>query len=65
MIGEEAVVDALRRGARAVVNHEEQLTTLDQAMGDGDLGITLIKIGQALRDYADRVPCDGALGDGR
>lgn len=62
MIGEEAVVDALRRGARAVVNHEEQLTTLDQAMGDGDLGITLSKIGQALLDYAASVPVDGDLG---
>ena len=62
MIGEEAVVDALRRGAQAVINHEEQLTALDQAMGDGDLGITLSKIGQALLDYAAGVPVEGDLG---
>ena len=62
MIGEEAVVDALRRGARAVINHEEQLTALDQAMGDGDLGITLSKIGQALLEYAATTPVEGDLG---
>jgi dihydroxyacetone kinase len=62
MIGEETVVDALRRGARAVINHEEQLTALDQAMGDGDLGITLSKIGHALLAFADGTPVEGDLG---
>lgn len=62
MIGEVAVVDAVRRGARAVVNHEEQLTALDQAMGDGDLGITLSKIGEALLAFADATPVEGDLG---
>ena len=62
MIGEEAVIDALRRGARAVINHEEQLTALDQAMGDGDLGITLSKIGQALLAFADGTPVEDDLG---
>jgi dihydroxyacetone kinase len=62
MIGEEAVVEALRRGAQAVINHEEQLTALDQAMGDGDLGITLSKIGQALLAFADGTSVEGDLG---
>lgn len=62
MIGEEAVVAALRRGAQAVMEHEEQLTALDQAMGDGDLGITLSKIGAALLAFADGTPVEGDLG---
>lgn len=62
IIGEQAVVGAVRRAGWAVVNHEEQLTALDQAMGDGDLGITLSKIGQALVEYADSTPVDGDLG---
>jgi dihydroxyacetone kinase len=61
-IGEQAVVGAVRRGGWAVINHEEQLTALDQAMGDGDLGITLSKIGKALIEYADTTPVDGDLG---
>ncbi len=60
--GEQSVVGAVRRAGWAVVNHEEQLTALDQAMGDGDLGITLSKIGQALIEYADSTPVDGDLG---
>ena len=60
--GEQSVVGAVRRAGWAVVNHEEQLTELDQAMGDGDLGITLSKIGQALIEYADSTPVDGDLG---
>ena len=62
MIGEEAVVNALRRGAQAAMEHEEQLTALDQAMGDGDLGITLSKIGAALLAFADGTPVEGDLG---
>jgi dihydroxyacetone kinase len=62
MIGEQAVVGAVRRAGWAAIQHEEQLTALDQAMGDGDLGITLSKIGQALVEYADTVPVDGDLG---
>ena len=62
MIGEEAVIDALRRGAQAVMDHEEQLTALDQAMGDGDLGITLSKIGAALLAFAGGTPVEGDLG---
>jgi dihydroxyacetone kinase len=62
IVGEEAVVGAVRRGGWAVINHEEQLTALDQAMGDGDLGITLAKIGHALVEYTDTVPVDADLG---
>ena len=62
MISEAAVIDALRRGAQAVINHEEQLTALDQAMGDGDLGITLSKIGQALLAFTEGTPVEGDLG---
>ena len=61
-INSEAAVAAVRRTAQAVINHEEQLTALDQAMGDGDLGITLSKIGQALAEYAATTPVDGDIG---
>ena len=60
--GEQSVVGAVRRAGWAVVNHEEQLTALDQAMGDGDLGITLSKIGLALQEFAAATPVEGDLG---
>jgi dihydroxyacetone kinase len=44
------------------MDHEEQLTALDQAMGDGDLGITLSKIGAALLAFADGTPVEDDLG---
>ncbi len=43
-------------------NQEEHLTELDQEMGDGDLGITLSKIGEALLAFADATPVEGDLG---
>ena len=61
-IGSEAVVAAVRRVGAALVANEEYLTGLDQQMGDGDLGITLSKIGGALNEYADATPVDGDLG---
>lgn len=61
-ITSETVVAAVRRAGQAVVAQEEQLTALDQAMGDGDLGITLSKIGQALVEYAGSTPVDGDIG---
>lgn len=57
-ISGEEVTAALRRTALVVINHEEQFTALDQAVGDGDLGITLAKIGQALVDFADLAAVD-------
>ena len=62
IIAEQAVVGAVRRAGWAVVNHEEQLTALDQAMGDGDLGITLSRSARRWSNIADSTPVDGDLG---
>ena len=52
------VRSAVRRVAAALREHNEYLTELDQAMGDGDLGITAKKIASALEDYAASEPGD-------
>lgn len=48
----EAVQAALRRVAAALRENAPYLTELDQAVGDGDLGITAEKTAQALETYA-------------
>jgi dihydroxyacetone kinase-like protein len=45
------VLAAMGRAARALEAAHDRLTELDQAMGDGDLGITAVKIAGALNDY--------------
>jgi phosphoenolpyruvate---glycerone phosphotransferase subunit DhaL len=47
---------AILRVARALDAHKEHLTELDQAMGDGDLGITAGKMAAALTAYAADEP---------
>ncbi len=42
---------AILRACRSVETNHDYLTELDQAIGDGDLGITMKKIAIALRDY--------------
>jgi dihydroxyacetone kinase len=61
-ISSDAVVAALTRVGRALVEQEDYLTSLDQQMGDGDLGITLSKIGLALQEFAGGTPVDGDIG---
>ncbi|WP_207483057.1 dihydroxyacetone kinase subunit L [Arenibaculum pallidiluteum] len=51
-----AVAAAMRRVAAALEARKDTLTELDQAVGDGDLGITASKAGQALAAYADQEP---------
>ena len=55
------VIAAVLRAAQALEAGHETLTALDQAMGDGDLGITALKIAAALKDYAKSDPA-GDLG---
>jgi len=62
LITGDAVVAAVQRVATTLIAHEETLTGLDQQMGDGDLGITLSKIGGALQEFAATAPVDGDLG---
>ncbi len=45
------VTAAVERVAAALQNSSDYLTTLDQAMGDGDTGITTNKVGFALQAY--------------
>ncbi len=52
----QAVADAMKRVCVALNEQTDYLTSLDQAMGDGDMGITLSKIAVALLAYADATP---------
>ncbi len=52
----QAIADAMLRVCAALKDQAEYLTSLDQAMGDGDLGITLTKIADALTQYAQVTP---------
>lgn len=54
----ETVAEVLGRVSALLQAQKEYLTSLDQAMGDGDMGITLAKIGQALEGYAQEVKTD-------
>lgn len=62
VVTSEQVVAAVKRVGATLVSSEQYLTELDQQMGDGDLGITLSKIGAALVEYADTTPVDGDIG---
>ena len=52
------VVDAVRRVSQMLIEQRDYLTCLDQAMGDGDMGITMGKIGEALLAFTDANPID-------
>lgn len=56
------VIAALVRVADALINSEEQLTELDQKVGDGDLGLTAGKVGNAIKTYVDENDPEGDLG---
>jgi dihydroxyacetone kinase-like protein len=49
----QAVADAVLRASNALNENSAYLTELDQALGDGDTGITLGKIATALIDYVN------------
>jgi len=52
------ITAAMTRACAALRSEHERLNDLDQAMGDGDIGITLDKIGEALTEYAATEPID-------
>lgn len=54
----QAVAETMKRVCAALSGQADYLTSLDQAMGDGDMGITLSKIATALIDYVANTPCD-------
>lgn len=47
----DSIKTAIIRACRSVETNHDYLTNLDQAIGDGDLGITMQKIAIALREY--------------
>lgn len=53
------VVAAVQRVSQMLIDQADYLTSLDQAMGDGDMGITMGKIGAATLDFANTT----AIGD--
>ena len=55
-IGVGEVRGAIGRVASALSENRDHLTELDQAMGDGDLGITAGKMASALSAYAEQEP---------
>jgi phosphoenolpyruvate---glycerone phosphotransferase subunit DhaL len=46
------LIYAIERASNALVQNTDFLTSLDQAMGDGDLGISMGKVGKALLVFA-------------
>ncbi len=58
IISSSSVISAMQRACTALQSQSEYLTSLDQAVGDGDLGITLSKIAAALLEYAVTAPVD-------
>jgi len=58
IIDAQAVVEAFQRVSEALLASQERLLSLDQAVGDGDLGITLAKVAVALQEYVKVSPLD-------
>ncbi len=54
----QAIVAAIQRASNALNAQSNYLTELDQAMGDGDTGITLSKVANALLEYTRSNPVD-------
>jgi dihydroxyacetone kinase len=58
VIGAQDVIAAFQRVASALLEQKETLLALDQAVGDGDLGITLAKIALEFQTYVTSAPAD-------
>ncbi|HEY85437.1 MAG TPA: dihydroxyacetone kinase subunit L [Chloroflexi bacterium] len=58
MIQGQAIIAAIQRASNALNAQSEYLTALDQSMGDGDTGITLSKVANALLEYVEDNPVD-------
>jgi phosphoenolpyruvate---glycerone phosphotransferase subunit DhaL len=56
----QAVAEAMQRSCTALRDQIEHLTSLDQALGDGDMGITMSRIADALLEYAQTNPVSDA-----
>lgn len=58
MIQGQAIVAAITRASSALKNESDYINSLDQALGDGDTGITLNKVADALLNYVENNPID-------
>ncbi len=58
IVSGQAVAEAMKSVCAVLKAQSDYLTSLDQAMGDGDMGITLSKIADALASYAENTPSD-------
>ena len=50
------IIAAIQRASNALKNESDYINSLDQSMGDGDTGITLNKVADALLDYVKNHP---------
>ncbi len=50
------IIAAIQRASNALKNESDYINSLDQSMGDGDTGITLNKVADALLDYVKNNP---------
>ena len=57
-INGQMIIQAIGRVSTAFHMRHEYLTELDQALGDGDLGITIDKVADALQEYIQTDPGD-------
>jgi phosphoenolpyruvate---glycerone phosphotransferase subunit DhaL len=58
VINAQSVIDSVNRVCDALLSQQDDILSLDQAMGDGDLGITVSKIGIALKKYIQSAPLE-------
>jgi dihydroxyacetone kinase len=61
-IANDALVAAMQRTAEVLTANRDYFTELDQAMGDGDMGISMGKVGAALTDYLQANPVGEDVG---
>ena len=54
----ERVRRAIEAACRALVNAEEELTEMDRITGDGDLGVSMRRAAEAVREAMDSYPLD-------
>ena len=49
----DTIVAAIERAADVLIAQKDYFTTLDQALGDGDMGVSMGKVGAALHSYVE------------
>ena len=54
----QSIIESTNRVCDVLISNQDYILGLDQAMGDGDLGITISKIGTALKKYILSAPRD-------